>query len=135
MNRVGSVVLITRSVWIWYSITDYSGPTCWVTGVISVPVCWSSVVGTFALTWLFHWFLYSHWRHCWFKMTSIPWVTFSVFSLPPHDGHLWRNNWRRQFSFTITFPFICKCTALTKKQHKIEILWIYTNLMLNLQLS
>lgn len=42
-------------------------------------------------------------------------MTFSIWSLHPHDGHLQLNNWRRRFSFTTYFPFICRSAALKIK--------------------
>lgn len=88
--------------------------TCCVSGVTSVPPvkCWSLDVTTAAPTWFFHWLLKWHWRHCWFKLMSTPLVNFSIWSLPPHDGHVLLNNWSRRSSFTIHFPFIFRSVAL-----------------------
>lgn len=97
-------------------LSDYLSPTCWisVTSVTSAPPvrCWSSAAGTLALTWLFHWFLYSHRGHCWFKMMNTPLVTFSTFTVESHNGQLQLNSCRRRFSFTTYFPFICRSAAL-----------------------
>lgn len=92
-------------------MSDDRVPTSEPTPVAPVR-CLSSTAGTLALTRLFHWFRYSHWRHCWFKARSAPWVTFSIWSLHPHDGHWLLNNCRRRFSFTTYLPFICRSVAL-----------------------
>lgn len=92
-------------------------PTFGVFGVTS------STAGTLALTWLFHWCLYSHWGHCWL-MISTPQLTFSIWSLEPHDGHLRRNNSSRQLSFTWYFPVICRSAVLKKqKNNQNEVMW------------
>lgn len=71
-----------------------------------------STSGTLASTWLFHSFLYSHKRHCCFRVMSTPLVVFTIFIREPHNGQKVGNNCRMCVSLTTNFPFIWARAAL-----------------------
>ena len=67
-DNADNIIVVDMLQYICY----YSRPTSLISGVTSVPPVSCSPAGMLAWNWLFHWRLYSHWRHCRFKTMSSP---------------------------------------------------------------